>query len=261
MVIRTIKLTSLFVNTENYRFEPLSSQKEAIDKMIEDQGDKLYSLVDDIVTNGLSPVDLIIVTPNEDSNKYVVLEGNRRITSLKLLNNPTLIDDKYSPLRKKFQKLQKEKPNAISELKNIACAVFETPTEADIWIKRKHSGELNGIGTVTWNAQQKQRFEEKTEGKSSIPLQIITLLKSQEEVSDTIKDSLSNETKLLLVELFDEMQTAANQCNRGGKQTFFTAASPKSENPTVFTVEDSRIVPVIQRFEILPKPPLPFGTE
>ena len=61
MVIRTIKLTSLFVNTENYRFEPLSSQKEAIDKMIEDQGDKLYSLVDDIVTNGLSPVDLIIV--------------------------------------------------------------------------------------------------------------------------------------------------------------------------------------------------------
>lgn len=191
MVIRTIKLTSLFVNTENYRFEPLSSQKEAIDKMVEDQGDKLYSLVDDIVTNGLSPVDLIIVTPNEDNSKYIVLEGNRRITSLKLLNNPTLVDDKYVSLRKKFQKLQKENPNAISELKNITCAVFETPTEADIWIKRKHSGELNGIGTVTWNAQQKQRFEEKTEGKSSIPLQIITLLKSQEEVSDTIKDSLS----------------------------------------------------------------------
>lgn len=41
MVVKTIKLTSLFVNTENYRFEPLSSQKEAIDKMVEDQGDKL----------------------------------------------------------------------------------------------------------------------------------------------------------------------------------------------------------------------------
>ena len=27
--------------------------------------------------------------------------------------------------------------------------------------------------------------------------------------------------QILLVELFDEMQTAANQCNRGGKQTFF----------------------------------------
>ena len=85
MVIRTIKLTSLFVNTENYRFEPLSSQKEAIDKMVEDQGDKLYSLVDDIVTNGLSPVDLIIVTPNEDNSKYIVLEGNRRNNIVKII--------------------------------------------------------------------------------------------------------------------------------------------------------------------------------
>lgn len=161
MIIKTIKLTSLFVNTENYRFEPLSSQKEAIDKMVEDQEDKLYSLVDDIVTNGLSPVDLIIVTPSEDSSKYIVLEGNRRITSLKLLNNPTLIDDKYASLRKKFQKLQKDKANIVAELKSISCAVFENPAEADIWIKRKHSGELNGVGTVTWNAQQKQRFEEK----------------------------------------------------------------------------------------------------
>lgn len=191
MIIKTIKLTSLFVNTENYRFEPLSSQKEAIDKMVEDQEDKLYSLVDDIVTNGLSPVDLIIVTPSEDKNKYIVLEGNRRITSLKLLNNPTLIDDKYASLRKKFQKLQKDKANIVSELKNINCAVFDNSTEADIWIKRKHSGELNGVGTVTWNAQQKQRFEEKTEGRSSIPLQIITLLKYQDNVPEDIKKSLS----------------------------------------------------------------------
>ena len=54
-------MTSLFVNTENYRFEPLSSQKEAIDKMIEDQGDKLYSLVDDIVTNGLRGQRIFLV--------------------------------------------------------------------------------------------------------------------------------------------------------------------------------------------------------
>lgn len=43
MMTRPIKLTSLFLNTENYRFEPLPSQKDAIDKMVEDQGDKLYN--------------------------------------------------------------------------------------------------------------------------------------------------------------------------------------------------------------------------
>lgn len=190
MIIKKIKLTSLFVNTENYRFEPLSSQKEAIDKMIEDQEDKLYALADDILTNNLSPVDLIMVTPSEYTNKYIVLEGNRRITSLKLLNNPALIEDKYSALRKRFQKLQKEHPDTILNFKSIDCAVFDNPVEADIWIKRKHSGELNGIGTVTWNSQQKQRFEEKTEGKSSIPLQIIALLKSRPNVPDKIKEAL-----------------------------------------------------------------------
>ena len=67
MVVKTIKLTSLFVNTENYRFEPLSSQKEAIDKMVEDQGDKLYSLVDDIVTNGRHLYTLMYQTGNRMS--------------------------------------------------------------------------------------------------------------------------------------------------------------------------------------------------
>lgn len=190
MVIKTIKLTSLFVNTENYRFEPLSSQKEAIDKMVDNQGDKLYLLADDIMTNGLSPVDLIMVATSEDSSKYIVLEGNRRITSLKLLNNPTLIGDKYSQLKKRFQKLQKEHAESILNLKSIECAIFENPLEADIWIKRKHSGELNGIGTVTWNSQQKQRFEERTEGKSSIPLQIISLLKFHHNVPSNIKEAL-----------------------------------------------------------------------
>lgn len=190
MITKTIKLTSLFINTENYRFEPLSSQKEAINKMVEDQGDKLYYLAEDILSNGLSPIDLIIVIPSEEDKNYIVLEGNRRVTSLKLSNNPTLIDDKYISLRKKFQKLQKDKSDKISELKDIDCVVFDNPSEADIWIKRKHSGELNGVGTVTWNAQQKQRFEERTEGKSSISLQIIALLKSQEDVPIDIKDSL-----------------------------------------------------------------------
>ena len=189
MIIRTLKLTSLFVNTENYRFEPLASQKEAIDRMVEDQGDKLYFLGLDIITNGLNPIDLIMVTPTED-NRYIVLEGNRRVTALKLLNNPTLIADKYSSLRKKFQKLLKDSSDAILQLRSIDCAIFESPLEADIWIKRKHSGELNGIGTVTWNSQQKQRFEERTEGKSSIPLQIISLLKSYKNVPQDIKDAL-----------------------------------------------------------------------
>src|SRR5574344_1585691 len=143
MNIRKIKLTSLFVSTENYRFEPSSSQKEAIDIMVDDQCDKLYFLADDIMTHGLSPVDLIMVATTKSKNQYKVLEGNRRITSLKLLNNPSLIGIKHDSLRKQFQMLQKKYTKSISDLESIDCAVFNNIEEANIWIKRKHSGELN----------------------------------------------------------------------------------------------------------------------
>lgn len=190
MAIKNIKLSCLFVNTENYRFEALDSQKEAIDKMIENQSDKLYNLATDIMENGLSPVDIIQVTPGKMNNSYIVLEGNRRITSLKILNNPSLISDSYPSLRNKFLKLQKTYSSNL--INAVDCVVFENPQDADIWIKRKHSGELNGVGTVTWDSQQKQRFEEKVEGKSSIPLQIISLLKEHANVPNEIKENLSN---------------------------------------------------------------------
>ena len=190
MNLKNIKLTSLLVNTENYRFEPQSSQKEAIDKMIEDQNDKLYALAVDILKNGLSPVDLIIVTQESNTSRYIVLEGNRRITTLKLLSNPSLIGDEYDNLRRKFQKLMKEHDNSF--LKSVLCAVFETSEEADIWIKRKHTGEQGGIGTVTWNAQQKDRFEERVGGKASTSLQIIALLEQSNIVPIEIKNRLSS---------------------------------------------------------------------
>ena len=189
MNIKTIRLTSLLVNTENYRFEPQSSQKEAIDRMIEDQNEKLYVLAVDIIKNGLSPVDLIMVTPDENNARYIVLEGNRRITTLKILSNPSLISDDYDSLRRRFQKLSKE--NNLFTLKSVACAVFETAEEANIWIKRKHAGEQGGIGTVTWNAQQKDRFEERVGGKTSTSLQIIALLQKSESVPQSVKAQLS----------------------------------------------------------------------
>lgn len=40
-----------------------------------------------------------------DEGKFIVLEGNRRITVLKILLNPDLIDAQYANLRKKFTKL------------------------------------------------------------------------------------------------------------------------------------------------------------
>lgn len=189
---KTIKLTDLQVNPENYRFEPVASQKEAIDTMVRDQGDKLFKLAEHIVANGLNPNDRVqTVASSHDKTKYNVVEGNRRTVALKLLNNPDLLDGHHnSNLKKKFRKLHDENKSAI--IHTVECTLYDSPAEADKWIKLKHAGQLDGVGTVTWTAQQVDRFEEKVEGKSSISLQAIKLLEKSVDVPSEVKSNLKH---------------------------------------------------------------------
>lgn len=189
---KKINLTDLNVNPENYRFEPVSSQKEAIDQMVNDQGEKLFHLAEHIVKNGLNPNDKIqTVVSSHDDTKFNVVEGNRRTVSLKLLNHPDLIDNaKHAALKKKFRHLHDANKSAI--IKIVECTVYDNPAEADKWIKLKHAGQLDGVGTVTWTAQQVDRFEEKVEGKSSIALQTIKLLEKSADVPSEIKSKLKD---------------------------------------------------------------------
>jgi hypothetical protein len=190
--IKSIKLMDLHVNTENYRFSTMAGQKDAIDKMVGDQGDKLYNLATHILENGLNPNDKIQVSASGAHNtEFNVLEGNRRIVALKLLNNPDLIDMQgYAGLKKKFRKLHDQHKSKI--ITDVECIVYVDLTEADKWIKLKHTGQNNGVGTVEWNSQQVQRFEEKVEGKSSIALQAVKMLHSSSDVPREIKENLGN---------------------------------------------------------------------
>ena len=188
-----ISLLNLLVNPENYRYEnEVASQKEAIDNMIHEQGDKLFKLAEHIIKNGLNPLDITgVAQSSHDKTKYIVLEGNRRIICLKILQNPDLIDiPRYTNLKKKFRKLHDD--NKTQLIVEIDCVVFDDPAKADEWIKLKHVGESDGRGTVRWNAQQVQRFEQKVEGKSSLALQAIDFLKKANSVSDTLKSNLGN---------------------------------------------------------------------
>jgi len=199
-----VALRDLLLNGENYRFETVAGQKEAIDKMIEDQKEKLFNLAEHIAVNGLNPNDRIqVVRSSHDRKKYIVLEGNRRVLSLKLIDNPGLIDSpSFSNLKKKFRQLHDKNGNKMSN--QIECTLYDDPSEGDVWIKIKHAGQSEGVGTVGWNAQQVQRFDEKLEGKSSIALQTINLLKGSDDVPNEIKNKLNNLKITNLSRLLDD---------------------------------------------------------
>lgn len=119
------------------------------------------------------------------------MEGNRRVTCLKILQNPTLIDlPTFASLKKKFQKLHDKDCDKL--LTKVNCVIYDDPSEANVWVKLKHGGQNNGVGTVEWDAQQNARFEEKVYGKSPIALQTINLLKTSSSVSPDIKKQLNS---------------------------------------------------------------------
>ena len=188
--MQKIKLVDLLVNSENYRFETSASQKESIDKMINDQDEKVFNLAQHILKNGLNPNDNVqVVASSHDKTKYIVLEGNRRAVALKLVAHPDLIDQNPA-LKKRFRKLHEDYRGKISE--EIICSVYDDPKDADVWIGIKHGYGISGVGTDGWDPIQKQRFGEKTEGKTPIALQTIKLLQSSTDVPDDIKSSLIN---------------------------------------------------------------------
>lgn len=202
--IKKIKLVNLQVNTENYRFEEVLNQKEAIEKMIENQGEKLISLIEDILKYGLNPNDKIQVTTSKHDNaKYNVLEGNRRTVALKLLNMPDLIEnEKFSSLKKKFKRLHEEnKSNLINE---VECTVYDDPKEAEHWIGVKHGYGVVGVATDNWDPYQKDRYKEKTTGRSSLVYQAIKLLQVSEGVPREVKDNLDKLNTSNLKRLLDD---------------------------------------------------------
>lgn len=201
---KKLKLNELLINTENYRFDTVASQKEAIDKMLEDQKENLFSLAEHIIDNGLNPNDRIEVVPSSHhKNKYIVLEGNRRAITLKLLNNPDLIEGtKFAGLKRKFRKLHDA--NSVNIINEVDCLVYNDPREADTWIGLKHGYGAVGVYTDTWGPLQKQRFSERTEGKTSTSLQVISLVKNSPFVTTDVKSNIEKIKTTNLDRLIDD---------------------------------------------------------
>ena len=125
--------------------------------ILDDQKFKIVNLARDIIKLGLNPSENIIVISHPDyEGKFVVVEGNRRIAALKLLENPRLLDEIQvtsgivGAIKRASLDLKKQFDAPI-ELN--ACLV-DNRHSADTWIERKHGNEMDGVGTVKWSKHQ-----------------------------------------------------------------------------------------------------------
>jgi len=173
-----IELDKLLVNPENYRFNRVTDQQEAILTMLHSQNNKIIRLARDIAQRGLNPTKRLVVKEADDS-RYVVLEGNRRVTVLKLINNPNEIPGDYL-FKSIFEDLHAKYKNSLPT--TVECVVYPEDQQeiADSWVLLEHTGENQGMGTVPWNSVQKQRFESRHKQKElSKSLQVLEFMEGK----------------------------------------------------------------------------------
>lgn len=180
---KPIPIVDLLIDTLNPRLEDEpSSQREAVQAVATRQKEKLATLAEDIVEHGVNPSDSPIVIPApKQPGRYIVLEGNRRLSALRALENPDLIVGAVEEkLVRRFGKLnERYQKNAIVD---IDCVVFEERTEADHWIELRHTGENEGAGIVRWGALESARFKQRR-GEKVYYLQALDFLEERGDLS------------------------------------------------------------------------------
>ena len=186
----TVPLSSLLVDSKNPRLprQP-DNQRDTIRLMAEVLGPKLVAICADIVKRGgLNPAQLFIAIPG-DNNDRIALDGNRRLTGIRVLENPEIVNEAVpDSIMKRLRALSKEHDeNDALPIEDARCVVFAQREDADGWIELIHEGELNGAGHVPWTAQMKTRHRDRGSKGKSYEAQILDITVQEGDVSEDTK--------------------------------------------------------------------------
>jgi hypothetical protein len=202
---RAIAVTNLLLDPQNPRLpDGLLDQKSVLEAMWAAEGAKTLELAGDIVENHLSPAERLMVLPHpEEPKRFIVLEGNRRLTALRILRNPDLVDGFLTSAAKTrlagwAQQFAKE------PITKVECIVFDTRAEANDWIEKRHSTDQGGASLVGWGSIQKARFAWRQHGKKSPELEILDFVEAHGDLDEVTRARLLHFNLTNLQRLVDD---------------------------------------------------------
>jgi len=159
MAAKSLKIDSLDLDLENPRIILASDQRDAMQKILNEQKVKLINLAESIAAKGLNPMDrFLILRFDIRVGKFIMLEGNRRLLSVKLLKNPSLIPTFEMPeaFRKRLQKAAQGFDG--TKVERVDCFEVAGRAEGIDWIRQRHNREDGGRGIVPWSSVAGARF-------------------------------------------------------------------------------------------------------
>ena len=155
----SLELDDLLLDLENPRISKADSQRGALQKIIEDQDVKLVVLAESIVSDRLNPMDRwLVIKSQTELGRFVVIEGNRRLATLRILNNPAVLKDLEvrSPVKRRLEELSEQFD--LDAIGKIDCFEVADRAEGATWLNQRHTGENKGRGIVNWGGVATARF-------------------------------------------------------------------------------------------------------
>ena len=185
-----ISIEDLYVNPENDRY--VNDSEDEISAMIDmfkvangNPRVEMVNLAEDISAYGLNPFEWPIVWYDEELKKYIVIEGNRRITCIKLMTqykgNQQILS--CIPEVEKIYKLTYPE-------ENIECVVYDDLYEAQKVLAKIHQDVNEGVGRKQWDAYAKQKANSKL-GNGSKTYSIIQFLREYDMVSPELLECMA----------------------------------------------------------------------
>ncbi len=166
-----LRIDDLVLDGDNPRITHAEGQHEALQKIVKDQRIKLVRLAQSIAAHGLNPMDrLLVVRLNLKPERFIALEGNRRVAALKLLANSAAMSGLEMPAAMKTLIERAAQGFSRSSVEPISCVELGSRRDGDYWLQLRHKGEQEGVGIVRWSAVASQRFLERSPAVQALDL-------------------------------------------------------------------------------------------
>jgi hypothetical protein len=143
-VEESIAVENIVLDVQNARIRAGSDQSDCIRRIIRKR-DQFLAISESIAKDGLTTMP-ILASPNGDGT-YTVKDGNRRVTALKLLNNPEICPD--PDVRDKIFKIAATHKNFPSK---VDLTVSDNEQAMIREVLSRHQGEMGGVGQMNWSA-------------------------------------------------------------------------------------------------------------
>lgn len=155
MSYRHVPLDALVINRANDRHGELENETAAIAWLFNNFEQHMRNLTKDIVDTG-QIFETPLVFP--DGDKFIVFDGNRRTTCLKLLEKP-----RRAPTVELQEFFADQRSKWSGEfISTIQCQVETDRDRIDDILLRRHTGTRGGVGQTTWDDRMKSNFINRT---------------------------------------------------------------------------------------------------